>query len=334
MTDEHNSTTAGSPGHEVPPIRAHFELKVDEPVADGLRRIALEQVDVATWHAQRAGAADEHVHEVRRAAKRARAVLRLAREGIGEQPYRRINALLRDVAKDLSALRSATIRVTTLEGLTRRHYPMGASVEELHAKLLSDTTVLRASVRVESVLVDDLVGRLRLARTSLGEWKMPPVLIPMASGLQRTYRRGRLGMERAYADQSTDHLHEWRKRVKYLRHQMEVLGAVMPETMNNVAASYRELAELLGLDHDLADLEIVVIGSPDVFASSTAQGNLLDTIARLRRELQADLLPLGQRLYAQTPRDFFRVVTSGCENWGGESGSGAGLFTVPERGLL
>jgi hypothetical protein len=44
---------------------------------------------------------------------------------------------------------------------------------------------------------------------------------------------------------------------------------------------------------------------------------MLDAIAWRRKELQADLLPLGKRLYAQTPGDFVRVMTSYWEEWGG-----------------
>jgi len=317
VTDDHNSTTASSPGYEVPPIASYFELREDDHGAEGLRRIAREQAELATWHAQRVGAADEHVHEVRRATKRVRAVLRMVREALGEQSYRHDNAVLRDVARDLSALRSATMRVTTLETLIRWRPAIAPSAKVLRAKLIPETTVLSASVGAGSPLVDDLVDRLQLARTHIGEWTLPPTLVLTAPGLQHTYRRGRLGMERVYADQSTDRLHEWRKRVKYLRHQMEVLGAVLPESMQMMAGSLRELGECLGLDHDLADLESVVVRSPDVFLSPTARGEMLDFIAHRRRGLQADLLPLGKRLYAQTPGDFVRVMTSYWEERGG-----------------
>jgi CHAD domain-containing protein len=292
-------------------------LREDEHGSEGLRRIAREQVEMATWHAQRVGAADEHVHEVRTATKRVRAVLRMVREALGEQSYRHDNAVLRDVARDLSALRSATMRVTTLETLARWRPAIAPSAEDLVAELIRETTVLRASVGAGSPLVDDLVDRLQLARASVGAWTLPPTLVLTAPGLERTYRRGRLGMERVYADQSTDRLHEWRKRVKYLRHQMEVLGAVLPESMQMMAGSLRELGEGLGVDHDLADLESVVVRSPDVFLSPIAQSEMLDAIAWRRKELQADLLPLGKRLYTQTPDDFVRVMTSYWEEWGG-----------------
>jgi hypothetical protein len=209
------------------------------------------------------------------------------------------------------------MRVTTLEILTRWRPAVAPSAEDLLAELIPEMTVLRASVGAESPLVDDLVDRLQLTRASVGEWTLPPALILTAPGLQRTYRRGRLGMERASADHSTDRLHEWRKRVKYLRHQMEVLGAVLPESMQMMAGCLRELGECLGLDHDLADLESVVVRSPDVFSSPTAQSEMLDAIACRCRELQASLLPLGKRLYAQTPVDFVRVMTSYWEAWGG-----------------
>lgn len=317
MTDDYTSTTASSPGYEEFPIPSYFELREDEQSADGLRRITLEQVELAAWHAQRVGTSDGHVHEVRRATKRVRAVLRLVREGLGEQSYRYENAVLRDVARGLSALRSATVRVTTLESLTRSRTARTASVEDLHAELIAEMAVLRASVGAESPRVDDLVDRLDLARSIVSEWALPRGLAFTAPGLRRTYRRGRLGRKRADAHPSTDRLHEWRKRVKYLRHQMEVLGAVLPESMHVMVGSFRELGEGLGDDHDLADLKGVVVGSPDALLSPSARGEMLDAIAHRRSELQADLLPLGKRLYAQTPGEFVSVMTSHWEEWGG-----------------
>ena len=99
-----------------PPV-VQFQLGVDEPAAEGIHRIALEQVDLIIWHAERLGDGDEHVHGVRKTSKRVRALLRLIRGELGEEAYRRENAALRDVARELSALRTATVEIEILKGL-------------------------------------------------------------------------------------------------------------------------------------------------------------------------------------------------------------------------
>ncbi len=334
MTDAFESVPAVAAADEPQPPPTRFELKADERTGDGLRRIVLEQVDRAAWHARRVGGADEHVHGVRRATKRVRAVLRMVRDGLGEESYRRDNAVFRDVARDLSAVRSATVRVETLEALIEWRAPLAASVAELRSELVADAARTRAAVLVESPVIDGVIGRLRRARASVGGWTLPPALVPTAFGLRRTYRRGRRGMASAYADRSTGRFHEWRKRVKYLRHQMEVLAAVRPETMPTIRASLVELGDALGLEHDLADLGRVVGRAPAVLASPVGPGELLDAIASRRDELRTDLQPLAERLYAQTPRDFVGEMTTYWEEWRSAALPDAGLRTMPEAGSL
>jgi CHAD domain-containing protein len=299
MTNAPESVTAASREIVVSPIPVHFELGMNESVDDGLRRIVREQVDLAAWHAQRVGEADEHVHEVRRSMKRIRAVLRMVRNSIGEESYRRDNAMLRDVARELSAARSATIRVATLEALPEWNAPDARSVAGLHSRLIDDASALTQSLQGE-----ELVRSLELARVGLRAWTLTPELVRMVSGVRRTYRRGRLGMANAYADRATDHFHEWRKRVKYLRHQMEVLAAVLPDAMDLVTEGLGELGYGLGVDHDLADLGGAVDGPEGNSLSPTDQRDLLTSIGLRRQELQADLRPLAEQLYAQPPRDF------------------------------
>ncbi len=149
----------------------------------------------------------------------------MVRDGLGEESYRHHNAVLHDVARDLSAVRSATVRVETLEALVGWRAPLAASVAELHSELVADPARMRTAVLVESPLINSLIGPLQRVRASLDWWTLPPALVPTTCNLRRTYRRGRRGMARAHADHSTERSYEWRKRVKYLRHQMEVLTA-------------------------------------------------------------------------------------------------------------
>ncbi|RLE16885.1 MAG: hypothetical protein DRJ28_00485 [Actinobacteria bacterium] len=332
MTDDQDSTTAFAPGSEAQPLPTCFGSKAEERTADGFRRIVLEQVDLAVWHARRVGAADEHVHGVRRATKRMRAVLRLVRDSLGEATYRQDNVILRDVARDLSEMRSATVRIETLEALVEWNAPLEVSVAGLRGQLVTNATTMRTVLRTEPLFKEDLVGRLRGVRAGLDGWTLPHELVPTTVGLGSTYRRGRRAMARAYADGSTDRFHEWRKRVKYLGHQMEVLTATWPESTCVITSGLAKLGSGLGLDHDLADLGSFVADSSVALVSPAEEGELLDVIAGRRTELQTDLRPLAQRLYAQTPRQFVREMTTHWEEWGRVAPPNVGSPTMPEVG--
>ena len=55
-----------------------------------------------------------------------------------------------------------------------------------------------------------------------------------------------------------DLFHEWRKQVKNLWHQLEILEPIWPEVMKKLADECHELADALGQDHDLAVLRDVL----------------------------------------------------------------------------
>jgi CHAD domain-containing protein len=317
MTRASDPATPPAAGAAVRPPAVWFELRLDEPAGVGLQRIALEQVDLIAWHAARSGVADEHVHGVRKTSKRVRAVLRMIRDELGEEVYRRDNAIVRDVARELSTLRSAAVELHILDSLGVWLPDLASAAVELRSRLTAQTDRIRAAMFTESWLIDDLISRLERARASIETWELPPEMIPTAHGLHHTYRHGRRGMLRAYGGAGAEAFHDWRKRVKYLRHQMEILAPTRAADEPSIAAEFAELGEGLGLEHDLADLAHTVAATPGGFASPVAQNELLDAITERRQVLQRDLRPLAEGLYAQKPGEFTRDMTTAWERWRG-----------------
>ena len=126
----------------------------------------------------------------------------------------------------------------------------------------------------------------------------------IASGLRRVYRRGLRGYHRAREDRTTEDLHEWRKRVKYLRYQMEALTPLQPVLIGGLATELDRLGELLGDDHDLAVLSELVRSNPLEF-DDARQRWLLAALAYERRvALQREAFMIGEALYSERPRQF------------------------------
>ena len=101
-----------------------FELKPDESLRRGIRRIARKQMDLALEEltGAHAGGRDQAVHEARKAFKKVRAVLRLVRPVIGEAAYRAENSCFRDAGRPLTEVRDAKILIETLDGLVERFH--------------------------------------------------------------------------------------------------------------------------------------------------------------------------------------------------------------------
>ena len=106
-----------------------YRLKEDEPLPDGIARVARGRIDHAIDELR--GKTDstpvEAVHEARKDMKKLRALLRLARGELGRQTYDRENACFRDAARELAGQRDADVMLETLDRLT--YLPAGQAWE-------------------------------------------------------------------------------------------------------------------------------------------------------------------------------------------------------------
>ncbi len=113
-------------------------------------------------------------------------------------------------------------------------------------------------------------------------------------------------MSDAYADPSTSSFHLWRKRVRYLRYQMELLAPVWPQVIGGLARDLSNLAEGLGAEHDLALLAELVERQPSLAPDSAHRHLLLALLRQNRHDLQLVMRRLGQRIYHEPPGVFVK----------------------------
>ena len=90
-----------------------YRLLAGEPVGAGIRRILAAQVDDAISQLRGEAGTEpaEAIHEARKDVKKIRSALRLVRDEIGDDVWRRENDHYRDVARKLSSFRDAEILV-------------------------------------------------------------------------------------------------------------------------------------------------------------------------------------------------------------------------------
>ena len=202
-----------------------IRLETDEPVPDGVRRIAREQLDlIARQLAGEPG--DREVHDARKAFKRLRTVLRLAREDVGEHVRRRENAGFRDAGRTMSDARDARVLVDTLDDLVEP-----GAFERLRNELGSEATQAQEHVDTAAILATVEDARGRVASWPSGDDPMAA----LAAGLKRIHRRGRRAYETAKDEPSAEHLHELRKRAKDLRYATQILRPVAPGRMRKLS---------------------------------------------------------------------------------------------------
>lgn len=312
----------------LPAIPEGFAIGRNEPLAAGLRRVTVDELDTAI-RTMGTEPLEVSVHEVRKAMKRLRSVLRLVRPGLGDKRYRVENAILRDTASLLAPLRDAHVRVESIAAVRERFDSQlrETAFEEVARRLVDR----RRRVYDQSIDGDEwtkVAYALRSARARYAAWPvdddsakahgMPVVRHEFRSvgpGLAQTYARGRQEMSHAARRPTADNFHAWRKRAKYLRHQIEILSPVFPDVLDGYAAALSRLGDLLGEEHDFADLLRFLAAHPHYSPDPVERSVLVALVQHRRSELQTASLSLGSRVYAEAPDRFTRRIGEYWQAW-------------------
>jgi CHAD domain-containing protein len=289
-------------------------------VPKGIRRIARRQMEkileeLTNGAKTRPGAA---VHDARKRFKMLRSVLRLVRAEIGNRVYRRENISFRDAARPLSELRDAQVLVDALDALTSHFADQVArgAFEDVRRALLANRREVRRRVLEEDQALAKVIALTEAALPRVKKWSFRHKGWPaLSSGLEQVYSGGRQAFRAARAEPSVENLHEWRKQVKYLWHQLELLEPTWPAVMRELANQAHVLADCLGDDHDLATLRQFVTSKAEDFGDAAATETLVALIDRRRAELQQSAGPLGQRIYGEKPTAFVRRLEAYWNAW-------------------
>jgi CHAD domain-containing protein len=245
---------------------------------------------------------DVSVHEVRKELKRARATLRLLRDGIGETAYRRANRRLRDAARPLSRVRDARVLLDVVAKLRG-----GAKNASRRAELASLEQRLRRERHRARGEVLDRQSPLRRIRSSIDgvlsesrSW-CDPGDESLRRGMERIYRKGCKAFTCADQDASDEMLHEWRKQTKYLRQALEVLAPACRGAIAKRTRGAESIADALGDDHDLAVLQQKLATRS---RSGSSRREVLSRIERRRRQLQKRAAKQSRHLYRHEAEAF------------------------------
>jgi CHAD domain-containing protein len=289
-----------------------FALLGEERVGEGLRQIALGQLELAIESLEGRDctlSAQERVHEARKALKRLRALIRLVKDEIGEQDYARESAVVRTTGKRLAQARDSEVLLHTLDDLVKRQpKKLGRrrGVQRLRARLAHECEGAAELALSESAAHPGPLDELSAMRGRVTSWQLaePGGIEAIEPALERLYGGGRRRMRRAARGGGPGgrRLHAWRKRVKDLRYAAEMLqrkqepqvkrlrdrvGAKPDEReckrarakakantkfIAQVARRADDLGELLGQEHDLMVLAQRVRAEAKATRASGAPG--------------------------------------------------------------
>jgi CHAD domain-containing protein len=271
-----------------------YRLTRDEPVPEGIARVALGRIDNALDElgGRTDSSPEDAVHSARKDMKKLRALLRLVRGEIGDQVYRRESTAFRDAGRELAGLRDADVMIATLNSLELPEKESGPLRQALEAHRI------RTAAGGREQAAAGAGDMLTVARARVADWPLETDgFAAFEEGLRRIYRRGRRNMRAARSQPTAENLHEWRKRTKDLWYHLALLEEAWPPVMQALADEAHELSDRLGDHHDLDVLLAWARDHADPTAIETA-------VDERRLRLQADAFDYGTRLYADKPGVF------------------------------
>ena len=278
-----------------------LSLELGETIGSGLTRIARATIDRAIEHLAESPA---DVHNARKRFKEIRAVLRLGRYAI-EPRFAEADQSLRDAGSELATRRDADARLATI-----------ASLREF----AHDRAERQALSRIRRIMAADQCAAPNITGVAQRLSAMRPLLVfdggpeSLGRGLRRTYRDGRRQARAARSDRTPDVIHAWRKQVKYLWYQSQVLAPVWAQVLKPHIAALDDLSHLLGEHHDLFALVTLIGDDRKRFGETTAQ-RVTTVVARRIEEIEPEAFRLGTLIFAEAPRGWSARLVQYWRAW-------------------
>ena len=241
---------------------------------------------------------EKAVHEYRKSIRRARSLLALLRPSLGGTATRGITEELKRAFHDTGLLRDRDVLVATLSGLADDPV-LFVEAAEFAARLSEgpDRPPSAQTLQGAAPILKPLPAALEV--TLPRDYSTPD----LERGLTRTYRRTRQALERAVETKTDADFHEWRKRLKDLRYQIELLASSGSRVLKSREKALGELARDLGAVTDLSVLcrEIETLSPPPLDGQ---RPKLLEKGRELVRQRADTLLARGTELFGDSPRDY------------------------------
>jgi len=294
------------------PESMSYELQAAETLGDGICRIVCRQIEDAICASKtKRNGKGSPVHETRKHLKKARAALRLVRGETERDLWKKEDRCLGKVAQLISQVRDAEVRLQTVRQLREFAWGKKKSFQQTEEFLAFELDSFLAAFSEWPEEAEDRLGR---TLDRIRKWPLSGLRCRcLRRNVQRTYKRGRDILNDVTRKASTRKLHSFRKRAKELWYQLRLLRPLAPDVFKELNDELKTIGECLGQVHDLAFVaqRLSSIGP----ATRPGERGLNALIDSRKQELKRTAIALGQRFYAERPREFARRISRYFSEW-------------------
>src|SRR5881398_1416009 len=291
-----------------------FQLRRNQTLGANLRRICRKQVEsaLAIVRGEREPN-DTPVHQTRKHLKKARAALQMVSNEIGRPRFKKQDHCFRDIARLISDVRDAEVRLQTvrqLQEITRRTSQQTfRKTEELLLAELEHFMAAFAGWQKQAA------PELEESEAEIKEWPIEDLdCKDIRCAAQRAYKAARHALVCAKGKRTPANFHEFRSEAKRLLYQLRILRPINPLVIGALIDGLDSVADVFGRSHDLYFLG-ERLRRVDAQPPARETRELVAVIEATEVELQNRGVDLAERFVEERPRDFGHRLGSWLQQW-------------------
>ncbi|MCB0669804.1 MAG: CHAD domain-containing protein [Saprospiraceae bacterium] len=251
------------------------------------------------------------IHQARKNMKMMRAVLRLIRFQLPGKIYNRENKFYRDVARRLSLARDLTAMTETIDKLTstKRKQSTENSLIQIKDEILSSRKNYtqehqKLILNSASLLKDHSPINEEL------EWD-EDYFRNLLKGLGKIYRQAYKYQQKCSQHNTDERMHEYRKKVKYLRYHLTILKNMWPKMVVAWENELNRLTDFLGDANDI----VVLSSHQKKIHKNSMDSQTKAVLERRKSRCHREALALGAKLFAEKPGPFKKRIEVYLQEW-------------------
>ncbi len=311
-----------------------YQLRRSQTLGANLRRICRKQVEGALEIVRgEKEANDTPVHQTRKHLKKARAALQVVADEIGRSPFKKQDHSFRDIARLISEVRDAEVRLQTvrqLQEITRRTSQQTfRKTEELLLAELEHFIAAFAGWQKQAA------PQLEKLQEEIEAWPIQNLDCKrIRCAGQRAYKAARDALDCAKTKPTPANFHEFRSEAKRLLYQLRILRPINPLVVGALIDDLDSVAEVFGRSHDLYFLG-ERLRRIDSQPPARETRELVAVIEASEAELQDRGVDLAERFFEERPRVFGHRLGSWLQQWlRGEAPTVADALVCHDAGVL
>jgi CHAD domain-containing protein len=244
-------------------------------------------------------------HQIRKRLKNFRSFVKLLRFCKNEIDYSDANSALRVWGREFSELRDVHVRDEILRELlldpSMEHYKNQLNkLNKMNLKLVAQ---LEKKMISEQNLFDQFKQKIHQDNTVRDFIKsLKPAADDILSGFIFSYKESFEAFTITSRFPTPDSLHEWRKRMKDVQFQLQLLTNDIPSAQLPDPEIVNTICDNLGRDHDLFMLTEWIVQTISEKHKNPVMNELISEFKSIRTQIQTTTSQMGFKLYEYTPQ--------------------------------